>query len=121
MVTCAVAILLWAESIVGIFSADPGLVKIASIFLRIAAAGCLVMGIEAILMECPSGAGDTLPPTLISLGDVWLVRLPLAILLPQVTNLGVYGVRWAIVAGILVGVVAYIIYFKLGRWKRKKV
>jgi len=121
MLICSLAILLWAESVVGIFNTEPGLVKIASIFLRIAAAGYVVLGVAAVLMQCLSGAGDTVPAMLVSLVTMWVVQLPLAILLPQVTNLGVYGVRWAIVAGIVVGAVAYVTYFRLGRWKRKKV
>jgi len=52
---------------------------------------------------------------------IWVVLLPLAFFLPQVTNLGVYGVRWAIVASAVAGAAAYIVYFRLGRWKRKIV
>jgi len=121
MVACSVAVLLWAESIVSIFNTEPGLVEITSIFLRIAAAGYLVQGFIAVLQNCISGAGDTLPAMLISLIIVWVVQLPLAFLLPQVTDLGVNGVRWAIAAGIVVGAVAYVAYFRLGRWKHKKV
>ncbi|MBA7496065.1 putative FMN/FAD exporter YeeO [subsurface metagenome] len=121
MVVCSVAVVLWAESIIRIFSPEPELVEVASTFLRIAAAGYLFLGFTAVLQNCISGAGDTMPPMLFALVIMWLVQLPLAFLLSQVTNLGVYGVRWAIVAGMLVGAIAYIIYFRLGRWKRKKV
>jgi Na+-driven multidrug efflux pump len=58
---------------------------------------------------------------MISLAMTWLVLLPLAFLLPQFTNLGVYGVRWAMVISLVVGAAAYIVYFRLGRWKRKRV
>ncbi len=121
MVVCSVAMWLWAESIVGIFSTEAGLVEITSAFLRIEAVGYLVLGFVAVLRQCLSGAGDTLPTMLVTLLMVWVVQLPLAFFLPQVTNLGVYGVRWAIVAGNVVGAVAYITYFRLGRWKRKRV
>ncbi len=121
MVICSVVVLLWAESIILIFSTEPGLVEIASTFIRIEAAGYLVMGFVAVLQMCLSGAGDTLPPMLFSLLMVWVVLLPLAFFLPQVTNLGMYGVRWAIVASVVAGAVAYATYFRLGRWKRKKV
>jgi len=121
MVASSVAILLWAENIIRIFSIEPGLVEIASIFLRIAVAGYVVVGFTAVLQNCISGAGDTVPPMLVSLVIIWLVQVPLAFYLPRVTDLGVYGVRWAIVAGMLVGTIAFIIYFRLGRWKRKMV
>jgi Na+-driven multidrug efflux pump len=113
--------LLWAEERVGLFNTEPGLVARASTFLRIATAGYLVLGLNAVLMQCLSGVGDTLPPMIFGLVTVWLVQLPLAFLLPRVTDLGVYGIRWAIVSGLVAGASAYTVYFRMGRWKRKKV
>ncbi|MFC1928428.1 MATE family efflux transporter [Chloroflexota bacterium] len=121
VVFCSVAVLLWAENIIGIFSTDPALMELASVFLRIAAANFLAMAIVRVMQHCISGAGDTLPVMLVSLVMLWAVLLPLAFLLPQVTNLGMYGVRWAIVISMFVGAVAYTIYFRLGGWKRKQV
>lgn len=121
MLICSAAILLWAESIVRIFTPDPSVIEITSVFLRIAVAGYLVLGFSTVLQHCISGAGDAVPSMLISLLMIWVIQLPLAFLLPQVTNLDVYGVRWAIVTGLVVGAVAYTIYFRLGRWKRKRV
>ena len=121
MVVCSVAILLWAESIVHIFSSNPELVELASRFFRIAAAGYLLMGFPNVFMQCISGVGDTIPPMVLSLITLWLVMLPLAYFLPRITDLGVYGIRWALVAEVVVGAVGYTAYFKLGRWKHKKV
>ena len=121
MVIFAVVILLWAEQIMRIFSSDPDLLNIASTFLRIAAVGYLTIGLDAILTQCLSGAGDTLPPMIITVLRMWAVTIPLAIVLPKVGELGVYGVRWAIVVGLVAGTIAYLIYFLFGRWKRKKV
>jgi len=121
MLICSVVILLWAEEIIGVFSSEPDLVEIAGTFLRIAAAGYLVMGFSGVLQQSISGAGDTVPTMVVSLVAMWLVMLPLAHFLPQITNLGAQGVYWAMVAGIVVGAVAYITYFRVGRWKRKNV
>jgi len=121
MLIASVAILLWPEGIIRIFTTEPGLVEIASVFLRIATAGFLVAGVVVVLQQSILGAGDTVPPMIVGLVTVWVVQLPLAFFLSRFTNLGVYGVRWAIVAGMVVGAVTYIIYFRLGRWKRKRV
>ncbi|MFC1921222.1 MATE family efflux transporter [Chloroflexota bacterium] len=121
MIAGSMIILLWAEGIIRIFSSEPGLVEIASTFLRIAAAGYLMIGFNIVLMNSISSAGDTLPPMIISLAMTWLTQLPLAYFLPKITNLGVLGVRWAIVMGLFVASVAFITYFRLGRWKRKKI
>ena len=62
-----------------------------------------------------------MPPMLITLLNFWLVQISLAYFLPRFTDLGVYGVRWAIVSGTIVGALAYATYFKIGRWQRKKL
>jgi putative MATE family efflux protein len=72
MLLCAVAIFIWAKQIISIFNTDPQMVATGASFLRIAAAGYLAMGINNILSSNISGAGDTLPPMLISLGRLWI-------------------------------------------------
>ncbi len=121
IVACSLAILLWAESMVRIFSANPDLVALASTFLRIAVAGLSMMGFIGVFMNCISSAGDTLPPMLVGLLGDWVLQIPLAFFLPRVTNLGVYGVRWAIATSMVVGAVIFITYFQMGRWKHKRV
>jgi Na+-driven multidrug efflux pump len=79
------------------------------------------MALTVVFQQALSGAGDTMPAMLISLMMIWVVQLPLAYFLPRLTDFGVYGVRWALVIGIFAGAVAYIVYFHIGRWKRKMV
>jgi putative MATE family efflux protein len=121
MVVCSVVLLVWAENIISLFNVDPELVKLGSTFLRIAVAGYLGMTVVWLMQNCIPGSGDTLPPMLITLAMLWVVQLPLAFLLSRYTELGVYGVRWAIVTGFIIGAIAYITYFWYGRWKHKKV
>jgi putative MATE family efflux protein len=121
MIVCAVILLVWAENIIGLFNVDPALVQTGVSFLRIAVAGYLGMCIVNMLQSCISGSGDTLAPMLISLAMLWIVQLPLAFLLSRFTDLGVFGIRWAIVISFGVGAIAYLVYFRAGRWKHKKV
>ena len=104
-----------------LFNNDPALVSIGASFLRISTAGYLVMGINSALMNCISGAGDTLPNMLINIGMIWVVQIPLTYLLSHYTGLGVYGIRWAMVISNFAGTIAYFAYFRSGRWKHKKV
>jgi putative MATE family efflux protein len=121
MIAFSGVILLRAENIVGIFTAEPDLVALGSIFLRIATAGYLLFGFVLVFQDCIAGAGDTLPTMIVSIAMIWVIQLPLAFFLPGVANLGVYGVRWAIVVSIFSGAIFYVIYFMSGRWKAKKV
>jgi Na+-driven multidrug efflux pump len=121
LIICGIIILVWAEKIVTLFNSDPTLVSIGASFLRIATIGYLFVGISSALASCISGAGDTLPNMIISIGMNWAVEIPLAYVLANYTSLGVYGIRWAIVIAIFVAGIATFAYFQSGRWKLKKV
>jgi len=121
MIIGVVAILLWTESIVRIFSSDPGVVEIASTFLRIATAAYILQGVSIAIMMTISGVGDTVPPMVVMMLANWAIQVPLAFFLPRITDLGVFGVRWAIVAAAIFRMLIYTIYFRLGMWKRKNV
>jgi Na+-driven multidrug efflux pump len=81
----------------------------------------LFLGCANVLQQCLNGTGDTLATMLVGLMGVFLIQVPLAYVLSHNTSLGVYGTRWAIAIGTVVTAGAYAIYFKLGRWKRRKV
>jgi Na+-driven multidrug efflux pump len=117
----AVVLLLWAEVPVRIFSSDPSVVATAATFLRIATAGYIVMGVATVFQQCISSSGDTILPMVVSFVTAWLVQLPLAYFLPRVGDLGVYGVRWALVIPTVVGAIAYTVYYRRGRWKHKEI
>jgi putative MATE family efflux protein len=118
---CSIAVLLWAEVVVRVFSSDPELIPIAATFLRIGVVSFMVMGLTGVFQQCISGAGDTLLPMLVSILAIWLVQIPLAYFIPKYTSLGVYGIRWAIVSSAVFGAIAYTVYYRLGRWKNKEV
>lgn len=106
---------------VHIFNTEPGLVEIASTFLRITIVAYLLFGFVMILSQCLNGIGDTIIPMLVTLATMWGVMLPLAYFLSRLTSLGVYGVRWGMVSASVMRAGIYSIYFRTGRWKRKKV
>jgi putative MATE family efflux protein len=118
---CSVAIWFWAEPLIRIFSSQEDVVGFASAFLRIQIAGYLLWGGVIALSMCLNGAGDTLITMLTNLTTMWALALSLAYVLSQHTSLGVYGIRWAMVAGIAIRAIIYTIYFKAGRWQRKTV
>jgi len=121
MLVCGTLILLWASEIMGLFSTDPALIDIGATFLRIAVASYFFLAFTTVLQSCLAGAGDTVPNMIVSIAMIWVIQLPLALLLPKLGNLDVYGIRWAIVGGNLVAGIATLVYFRMGRWKHKKV
>jgi putative MATE family efflux protein len=117
----SLVIFLWPQPIIRIFNSQPEMVATASTFLRIAVVSYLVMSLSSVIMSCINSVGDTIPPMLVSLMTIWVIQIPLAYFLPRITDLGVLGVRWAMVTSSVIGSLTYTIYFHLGRWKRKTV
>ncbi len=117
----SIAIYFWADDIIRIFNNEPGLIEIASTFLRIEIVTYMIFGFIQVLMQCLNGVGDTMIPMVVTLLTMWGIQVPLAYSIPRISNLGVYGVRWGMVSGNVMRAVIYTIYFKLGRWKRKQV
>jgi len=67
-----------------------------------------------------SGAGDTLPPMLVSV--IWSsLRIPIAYLLCFPLNLGAKGIWWAISSTSIIKGIIIMIWFQRGYWKTKKV
>ncbi len=120
IMACAVAFI-FPEKIIVIFNSDPELIKLTSIFLRIGVAGYVMCGVEPVFLNFFTGVGDTTIPMIFEVGTTWCLLLPMAILFPKLWGLGVYGVRWAMVLSYILLSIAYVIYFKIGRWKNKVV
>jgi putative MATE family efflux protein len=120
MVVGSIAMLLFAEHMVTIFTSDPELIKMTATFLRISSAGYLVLGLNLVFMQYLVGVGDTLNALIIELIRAWVVQISLAFVLSRYTSLGVYGVRWAMVAGFVFGGLVFTLYFRLGKWKHRQ-
>jgi len=121
MMAVSVATFLWADEIMGIFTTEPALIDLGGTFLRISSAAFVVQAFTSVLQSCVSGAGDTVPNMIISIATIWVIMLPVAYILPRTTDLGVLGIRWAVTIATFAGSIAYTVYFRLGRWKLKKV
>ena len=121
MALFSVALFIWAQPVVRIFNTDPELVGMAANFLKIQLVSYMMNGLMIVMMSVMNSMGDTVTAMYIDIVTMWGIRVPLAVILPKITTLGVYGVRWALVADTLSSAIVFIIYFRLGRWKKKKV
>jgi putative MATE family efflux protein len=115
-----VVIWLWIVPILRIFTQDSEVVNIGANFLRINIVSYLVWGLVVSLSLVLNGVGDTMVQMLTNLLTMVFVQLTLAYVLSRHTSLELYGIRWAVVTGIVIRAVIYTAYFKAGRWKRKK-
>ncbi|MCP4705151.1 MAG: hypothetical protein GY865_11115 [candidate division Zixibacteria bacterium] len=108
------------DSIAGLFSSDPEVIKIAADYLFILGLSQVFMGIEIVLEGAFSGAGDTLPPMIVSIPGS-IARLPLAYYFCFVLDIGINGVWWSLTITSLIKTVVLLFWFKQGKWKKKKI
>lgn len=117
----AVAFIVFAEPLVGLFSPDPGVRAMGANCLRIVSYGYVFYAWGMVMVQAFNGAGDTTTPTWVNLFCYWLFQIPLAWTLARSLGLGPTGVFLAItIAEALVTVVS-IVCFRRGRWKERTV
>ena len=73
---------------------------------------------EVLYEHAFAGAGDTVPPTLISL-PLTVLRIPLAWLLSKHTSLGLDGIWLAIALSTIAKGIILFVWFRLGHWQRR--
>ncbi|PKK83534.1 MAG: hypothetical protein CVT49_07840 [candidate division Zixibacteria bacterium HGW-Zixibacteria-1] len=108
------------EFIAGIFSSDQAAVAIAADYLFILGLSQVFMGIEITLEGAFTGAGNTLPPMLVSIPGS-IARLPLAYLLCFTLDVGINGIWWTLTITSFAKAIVLALWFKKGNWKTKKL
>jgi putative MATE family efflux protein len=109
------------ESLVRIFTAEPGVVAAGAECLRVVSYGYIFYAWGLVMPQAFNGAGDTMTPTKINFFCFWLLEIPLAYLLAIEWGAKQTGVYWSIVvAESAVGLIAMIL-FRRGKWKEVRI
>ena len=114
-------VFIYPATVIGIFTQDPELIKVTTVFLRIGVVGYLMCGLEPVFLNFFTGVGDTTVPMTFEVGTTWCLLLPMAIIFPKLWGLEVLGVRWAMAVSFVMLTCGYVILFMTGKWKRKQV
>jgi Na+-driven multidrug efflux pump len=104
-----------------LFTRDEAFLEVARKWVIIAAAGYVLLGMSQVFQQSLQTAGDTMTVMLITLGAMWGVEIPLAYFLTHSTDLGQFGVAWAMLASIAIRPVIFGPYFLSGRWLNARV
>ncbi len=105
------------ETVVGIFTADPEIMRHAVSGLRLLSYALGPFAIGLVLNQAFNGAGDTMTPTKINLVTFWCVQIPLAYWLAHDVVGGPEGVFMAIlISESLMVAIAYTV-FRRGTWQ----
>ncbi|WP_427338441.1 MATE family efflux transporter [Caloranaerobacter sp. DY30410] len=110
-----------AKYLMFIFTKDVEVINIGVNYLRIVYVGVIFVIYPVVYGGAFIGAGDTAPPMVASLLANLCFKLPMAYILSKVFNMGANGVWVAISLSVLLEAAVIIYYFKLGKWKSRKV
>ncbi len=120
LVFVSVAFYFGGKWIILFFISDPVVVAEGTSYLKIIAFFEIFLGLEIVFEGAFSGAGNSLPPMLVSVPITW-ARIPLAYLLAHTLGMGSEGVWWAIGSTTGLKGIIMALWFRRNRWKTKKV
>ena len=109
---------LFGNELMLIFTDDANVIAIGKEYLLIISGFFAIHGTLNVLNGALRGAGSTLFPMITSLLCLWIFRIPLAYGFSA--WFGRVGIWWAIGFSITIGLVATLIYYKKGRWRKEK-
>ena len=109
---------LFGNELMLIFTDDTNVIAIGKEYLLIISGFFAIHGALNVLNGALRGAGSTLFPMITSILCLWIFRIPLAYGFSA--WFGRVGIWWAIGFSITIGLVATLIYYKKGRWRKEK-
>lgn len=119
MWTVALGIFLFRVSIVAFFSDDPEVIRIGSEYLAFTAGSFFFWAFQFVFMRSLQGAGDFFVPMLLSLGNTFLLTLPLGYYLSQHTGLAETGLWISGLVSAFTGTASTALWLSTGRWTRR--
>jgi len=100
-----------------IFLNEPEVIEIGASYLRIVGITYTLYAVMFVSNGVINGSGHTVATTLITLVNLWGVRVPLAALLPQYTH-NIEGIWIAMTVSVGGGMTVSLLYYFSGRWKK---
>lgn len=114
----SVGLFFFSAGIASIFISDPAVINAASDYNKFASAVLIFTAVEVVLEGAFSGAGDTMPPALITM-PFNVLRIPLAAILAP--EFGLNGIWLAIAISNVCKGILMAVWFKRGKWKLKSL
>ncbi len=115
----AVVLVIFGKPIMTMFTSEQAVIDEGYKYLLVCGPMYFVFSLMFSFTGLFRGAGYTLVPMLVSLVSLWVIRVPIAYWFSA--QIGTLGVWIAIPAGWVVGLALSVVYYKIGRWKDKRV
>lgn len=121
MLLAGLVIFLFPTDLVSLFTEDVKVIESGILSLQIISLGFVFYGLGMTMVQSLNGAGDTITPTWINFFSFWIIEIPLAYMFALYFEYGQQGVYYAIIMAETIMTIIAVYFFKLGKWKLKKV
>lgn len=118
MLIYGILLFIFSEEVARFFINDNDVVSVASVYNKIAASVLIFSAAEVVLSGAFSGAGDSLPPAIVGL-PMNALRIPFTAMFGMLWGLN--GIWIAICSTVVLKGIIITIWFKLGRWKTRRL
>mgnify|MGYP001486713977 CR=1 FL=1 len=103
--------------LMSIFVSDPEVIAIGTLYLRILAVGYLFFAVTFVSNGIINGSGHTLATTMFTLVSLWIIRIPLAAFLAEMTG-KIENIWLSIVISFAVLMLISLVYYARGNWQK---
>ena len=111
-------LVIWPRRALGLFTSETAVFDMGADYVRVLGFCQAFMAVEIVFENAFAGAGDTLPPMLISV-PMNILRVPLVLWAVRGQGAGLLGIAWILsTTGMLRGIIAAV-WFHRGDWKRR--
>ena len=121
MAGCGVLLAIFALPATRVFFAGAQYAQLGLDFFRINALSLPFLAVFILLEGAFSGAGDTVPPMVVSLVHSWVLEIPLIWLFAYPLGYGPVGVWWGFVVASVVTAIGFLWWFNKKRWLEREV
>jgi Na+-driven multidrug efflux pump len=121
MIIAATLLFTYSSPLISLFDSNPQVVKFGSECLHIVAFSLIASAVGVCLARGFDGAGNTVPAMAINLFTLWGMEIPFAYGLSRWLSLGTLGVWWGRTIANIANGLFFLIWFRRGRWKQRKV
>ena len=120
IMTCLAALMFaFAPQMIRMMSPDPEVVDLGARMLRIVAFAETLYGASIVAEGACMGAGDTLAPSFISLGCMWIIRIIPAIFLVKIWGLAGFWI--AMTVELCIRGIIFLLRIRGDRWMRRRI
>lgn len=113
-------LVVWPRQVLGVFTSDAAVIEAGATYVRVLGFTQPFMGLEIVLENAFSGAGDTTPPMLISV-PMNVLRVPLIAWVVEGWDAGLLGIVWVVASTAIVRGVLAALWFRRGRWAHRRL